>query len=339
MISWGSFAMDEGVDPILGSLPLPDEAAASAVRERASLVLRPLGALARLDELAVWLAGWQRTTRPAVTRPAAAVFVADHGVAAEGVSAYPAEVTTSILRALQEGVATACVMAGQIGARLSVLDVGVGRPSGNLVHEPALSRARFRQCFEAGRRAIAELDTDLLVLGEMGIANTTPAAAVCTALFGGLAEEWTGRGTGIDDGIFARKVAVVEAARQRVRGISGPLEVLRQVGGAELVAIAGALVESRLRSIPVVLDGFVVTAAAAPLEATRRGALDHCVAGHCSGEAGHRLLLDKLGKPPLLDLDLRLGEGTGALAAVPLVRLAAACVTDVATFGEWGLSR
>jgi nicotinate-nucleotide--dimethylbenzimidazole phosphoribosyltransferase len=244
-----------------------------------------------------------------------------------------------MLRALQEGVATASVMAGQIGARLSVVDVGVGRPSGNLVHEPALSRARFRQCFEAGRRAIAELETDLLVLGEMGIANTTPAAAVCTALFGGLAEEWTGRGTGIDDGILARKVAVVEAARQRVRGISGPLEVLRQVGGAELVAIAGALVESRRRSIPVVLDGFVVTAAAAPLEATRPGALDHCVAGHCSGEAGHRLLLDKLGKPPLLDLDLRLGEGTGALAAVPLVRLAAACVTDVATFGEWGLSR
>jgi nicotinate-nucleotide--dimethylbenzimidazole phosphoribosyltransferase len=338
-MSWESFAMDEEIGPVLGSLPLPDGAAASAVRERASLVLRPLGALARLDELAVWLAGWQRTTRPAVTRPAAAVFVADHGVAAEGVSAYPAEVTASMLRALQEGVATASVMAGQIGARLSVVDVGVGWPSGNLVHEPALSRARFRECFEAGRRAVADLDTDLLVLGEMGIANTTPAAAVCSALFGGLAEEWTGRGTGIDDVTLVRKMAVVEAARRRVQRISAPLEVLRQVGGADLVAIAGAIVESRMRSIPVVLDGFVVTSAASSLEAARSGALDHCMAGHCSGESGHRLLLDKLGKPPLLDLGLRLGEGTGALAAVPLVRLAAACVTDVATFGEWGVSR
>jgi nicotinate-nucleotide--dimethylbenzimidazole phosphoribosyltransferase len=215
----------------------------------------------------------------------------------------------------------------------------VGRPTANLLHEPALSEARFRRCLEDGRRAVRELEADLLVLGEMGIANTTAAAAVCATLFGGRAEEWTGRGTGVDDAGFARKVAVVEAARRRVGDGAGPLEVLRQVGGLELVAIAGAAVEARLRSMPVVLDGFVVTAAVAPLEVARPGALDHCIAGHCSGEPGHRLLLDKLGQAPLLDLGLRLGEGSGALAAVPLVRLAAACVTDVATFSEWGLSR
>jgi nicotinate-nucleotide--dimethylbenzimidazole phosphoribosyltransferase len=329
--------MDEEIT-LLVDLPTPDEGGASAVRQRASQVVRPTGALVRLDELAAWLAGWQRTPRPAVSRPAAVVFVADHGVASEGVSAYPSEVTAAMLRALQEGVATAAVMARQIGARLSVVDVGVGRPSGNLVREAALSKDRFKACFEAGRRAVAELDADLLVLGEMGIANTTPAAVVCAALFGGLAEEWTGRGTGIDDATYARKVAAVEAARRRIDGVSEPLEVLRQVGGPELAAIAGATMEARLRSLPLVLDGFVVTAAVAPLEVARSGALDHCVAGHCSGEPGHRLLLDKLGKPPLLDLGLRLGEGSGALAAVPLVRLAAACVTDVATFGEWGLS-
>jgi nicotinate-nucleotide--dimethylbenzimidazole phosphoribosyltransferase len=157
-------------------------------------------------------------------------------------------------------------------------------------------------------------------------------------LFGGLAEEWTGRGTGIDNETLARKVAVVLAASRRVEGISEPMEILRQVGGADLDAIAGAIVESRLRSIAVLLDGFVVTSAAAPLESLRPGALNHCMAGHCSDEPGHRLLLDKLGKTPLLDLGFRLGEGTGALAAVPLVRLAAACVSDVATFGERGLS-
>jgi nicotinate-nucleotide--dimethylbenzimidazole phosphoribosyltransferase len=331
--------VDKEIAPLLRKLSAPDEAAVSAVRERASQVLRPLGALARLDEVAAWLAGWQRTARPAVTRPAAVVFVADHGVASEGVSAYPAEVTAAMLRALEEGVATASVMARQVGAQLSVLDVGVGRPSANLVREAALSEDRFRECFEAGRRAVAEVEADLLVLGEMGIGNTTPAAAVCAALFGGLAEEWTGRGTGVDDATYAHKVAVVEAARRRIEGVPGPLEVLRQVGGAELVAIAGAAVESRLRSIPLVLDGFVVTAAVAPLEVSRPGALEHCLAGHCSGELGHRLLLDKLGKAPLLDLGLRLGEGSGALAAVPLIRLAATCVSDVATFDEWGLSR
>jgi nicotinate-nucleotide--dimethylbenzimidazole phosphoribosyltransferase len=334
--------MDEEIGPLLLDLPEPDQAAAAAVRERALQVLRPLGALARLDEVAVWLAGWQRIARPAVARPAVVVFVGDHGVAWEGVSAYPAEVTAAMLRALQEGVATANAMARELDAALSVVDVGVGRPSANLVREPALSEARFRECFEAGRRAVVELDTDLLVLGEMGIANTTAAACVSAVLFGGPAEDWTGRGTGIDDETFARKVAVVEAAARRLdEGLEppGPLEILRQVGGPELVAIAGAAVEARSRSIPVVLDGFVVTAAVTPLEVFSPGALDHCVAGHCSGEPGHRLLLDKLGKPPLLDLGLRLGEGSGALAAVPLVRLAAACVVGVATFAEWGLER
>jgi nicotinate-nucleotide--dimethylbenzimidazole phosphoribosyltransferase len=331
--------VDDEIGPLMGDLSGPDEAAVAAVRDRASQVLRPVGALARLDQVAAWLAGWQRTVRPGVSSPAAVVFVADHGVASEGVSAYPPDVTSAMLRAIRDGVATSSVMARAIGASLSVVDLGVGRPSGNIVREPALSEARFRECFETGRGAVRGLEDDLIVLGEMGIANTTAAATVCASLFGGLSEDWTGRGTGIDDATYARKVAVVEAARMRIEGLAGPLEVLRQVGGAELVAIAGAVVEARRRSIPVVLDGFVVTAAVAPLEVSRPGSLDHCIAGHCSGEPGHRLLLDKLGKPALLDLDLRLGEGSGALAAVPLIRLAAASVTEVATFAEWGLKR
>lgn len=331
--------VDDELAPLLSSLPGPDVDAAAAVRDRAGEVLRPAGALARLDEVAVWLAGWQRTRRPRVEKAAAAVFVADHGVAAEGVSAYPAAVTAEMYRALRAGVATASVMARALGARLEVVDVGVGRPGGNIARGAALTPERFRECFEAGRQAVARLGrADLVVLGEMGIGNTTPAAAVSAALFGGPAEEWTGRGTGIDDATYARKVAVVDAARRRVAGL-GPLEVVRLAGGPELVAIAGAAVEARARSIPVVLDGFVVTAACAALEVARPGALDHCVAGHCSGEPGHRLLLDKLAKVPLVDLGLRLGEGSGALVAVPLIGLAAVCVTDVATFTEWGIAR
>lgn len=329
--------IDEHLAPLLAALPPPDAAAAAAVAERALHVLRPRGALARLDEVACWLAGWQRTTRPAVERPAAIVFVADHGVADEGVSAYPQSVTEAMLRALQQGVASASVMAEVVEASLEVVDVGVGRPTGNLAREPALSYERFAECIETGRDVVRRLDCDLLVLGEMGIGNTTAAAAVCAAVFGLAAEDWAGRGTGLDDAGLARKIGVIEIARRRVGEVT-PLEALRQVGGAELASLVGATLEARAASIPVVLDGFVVTAAVAPLYILRRDALDHCIAGHCSAEPGHRLLLEKLGMRPLLDLDLRLGEGTGALAAVPLIRLAAAAVSEVATFEEWGLS-
>ena len=319
----------------LASLPGPDEAARAAVAARAAEVLRPAGALARLDEIAAWLAGW-RGSPPQVSSPACVVFVANHGVAVEGVSAYPAEATASVLDALRAGEATAPVLAAEVGAAFSAVDVGVGRPSGNLRVEPALDPVRFAEAIAAGRRAVADLDCDLLVVGEMGIGNTTAAAAVAATLFGGPVEQWTGRGTGVDEEAYTRKVAVVEAARRRVGDDAPPPRVLREVGGAELAAIAGALLEARLRSVPVLLDGFVVTAAAAALEAWAPGSLAHCLAGHRSSEPGHALLLEKLGMRPLLDLDLRLGEGSGALLAVPLVRAAAAAVARVATFEEWG---
>jgi nicotinate-nucleotide--dimethylbenzimidazole phosphoribosyltransferase len=317
--------------------PGPDAVASEAVAARAAHVLRPAGALHRLDEVAAWLAGWQRTDRPSVTRPAAIVFAADHGVTVEGVSAYPAAVTVEMLRALREGAATAAVLCRSVGAELHVVDVGVGRPTGNIASEPALSADGFAAAWEAGRSAVARLDADLLVLGEMGIGNTTPAAAVACALFGGPPSQWVGRGTGVDDDGLARKTAVVEKAVGRLVDATDPLEVLRDVGGAELVAIAGACAEARARSLPVLLDGYVVTAAVAPLEVASTGALAHCLAAHRSPEPGHGLLLDRLGLDPLLDLGLRLGEASGALLAVPIVQMAAAVVTDVATFAEWGM--
>ena len=322
----------------VGEMPLADESAASAVRSRAAHVLRPAGALERLDEVASWLAGWQRTDRPRVERPACVVFVGDHGVACHGVSAYPQSVTSEMLRALDAGVATASALTREVGATMRVVDVGAGDPTGDLSVEPALDEQRFEQCWRAGERSVAELDVDLLVLGEMGIGNTTAAAAVAAALFGGETSLWVGRGTGVDDEALARKCEVVDAARRRVAGAS-PREILSEVGGSELVALAGAANEARRRSIPVVLDGFVVAAALAPLEVERQGTLDHCIAAHLSPEPGHALLLERLGKEPLLDLGLRLGEASGALLAVPLIRMAAAAVVDVATFEEWGISQ
>jgi nicotinate-nucleotide--dimethylbenzimidazole phosphoribosyltransferase len=326
------------LDDLLAELPGPDAGAREAVAGRAARVLRPAGALKALDEVAVFLAGWQRTERPHLDRPACVVFVADHGVAAEGVSAYPASISVDVLRALRAGVATAPVMARAVGASFTVVDVGVGRPTGNLLTRAALEDERFAEAFEAGRGVVRDLDADLLVPGEMGIGNTTAASAIAAALFGGDAADWTGRGTGVDDATLARKTAVVERARARLGEGAHPLEVLRQLGGAELAAVAGAILEARMRSIPVLLDGFVVGAAAACLERARAGTLDHCLAAHRSAEPGHARLLERLGKAPLLDLGLRLGEASGALAALPLLRLAAAAVTDVATFEEFGLS-
>jgi nicotinate-nucleotide--dimethylbenzimidazole phosphoribosyltransferase len=323
----------------LAGLPEPDLAARAAVARRAAEVLRPSGALARLDDVAAWLAGWQRTDRPRVERPAAVVFAGAHGVVAEGVSAYGAEVNREMLRALRSGAATASVMARQLGARLEVVDVGVERPTGNIRRVPALSMSRFEECMAVGRETVAAIDADILVLGEMGIGNTTAAAAVCAALFAGRSADWTGRGTGLDDVGLRRKLAVVGAARRRVGREADPLEILRQVGGAELVALAGAALEARLRSLPVILDGYVVGAAVAALAVAQPGALDHCLAGHVSAEVGHGRLLARLGMRPLLDLGMRLGEASGALAALALVRLAAACVTDVATFAEWGMAQ
>jgi nicotinate-nucleotide--dimethylbenzimidazole phosphoribosyltransferase len=326
----------------LDGLPEPDAQASADVADRAAHVLRPAGAFARLDAIAAWLAGWQRTTAPHADRPGLVVFAADHGVVDEGVTAYPSSITGDVVEALRKGKATAAAMAIALGARLDVVDVGVGQPTGNLALEAALSPERFARCWSRGRDAAAAVlnsGADVLLVGEVGMGNTTAAAAVAAALCGGAAGEWVGRGAGVDDDGLARKVDAVTRAVGRLRPGLAPLEVLREVGGAELVAIAGAVLQARHQSVPVLLDGYVTAAAVLPLELERAGALDHCLAAHRSPEPGHGRLLAHLGLQPLLDLDLRLGEGTGALAAVPLVSLSATAVRDVATFDEWGLEQ
>ncbi len=240
-----------------------------------------------------------------------------------------------MLAAFGKGVATINAFATGIGATVTAIDVGVGRPTGNIRHEPAMSVERFAECVAAGEHAIDTIDADVLVVGEMGIGNTTAAAAVCACIVGGAVDDWVGGGTGVDDEGRARKVAAVGDAQRRVAGEHDPLEVLRHVGGTELVAMAAAIATARRRRIPVVLDGFVVGAAALAVHAAQPGALDHCIAGHVSAEPGHRRLLAHLAMSPLLDLGLRLGEGSGAMLAVSLVAQAARGVTDVATFTEW----
>ena len=320
---------------MLATMPQPDREAGDSVRARAADILRPAGALARLDELAAWAAEWQGTATPAICKPAALIFAADHGVAAAGVSKYPSDVTAAMLSAYRAGKSTISAFAAVAGATVSAVDVGVGRPTGDIRFESALSDERFDQACAAGRDAVDSVDADLVVLGEMGIGNTTAAAAVVAAISGGDITPWVGRGTGVDDEGLARKRDAVRMAVERIGANVDPLDVLREVGGAELVAIAAAIVAARLRRIPVLLDGYVVTASALPLHAIASSSLDHCQVGHCSAEPGHRSLLQILGKRPILDLEMRLGEGSGAMAAVPLVAMACAGITEVPTFGEW----
>ena len=323
---------------LLADLPDPDRSARDEVAARAATVLRPAGAFARLDAVAAWLAGWQGTTTPRVERPHVAVFAAAHGVAVEGVSAYPAEVTAAMVDAIRSGVATITVLAREVGATLELFDVGVGRPTGNIRATDAMSVEEFDAAAAAGAAAVESVGADLLVVGEIGIGNTTAAAAVAAAACGGDAVDWVGPGTGVVGAALTHKCDVVQAALDRVGPVE-PLEALRRLGGRELAAMAGAVAAARRRRLPVVLDGFIASAAVAPLAVARPGSLDHCIAGHCSAEPGHQRLLETLGLDPLMRLDLRLGEGSGALVAVPTIRMAAAAVVEVATFDEWGLSR
>jgi len=317
-------------------LPTCDPTARDAVHQRAADILRPSGALAWLDEIAAWVAGWQRTDQPRVDRPGGLIFAADHGIAAATrVSAYPTGITEAMFAAYQQGRSTINAFARIAGAEVRAIDVGIGVPTGDIRYEAALTPERFDEITRIAFDEVDRLDNDLLVLGEMGIGNTTPSAAIAAALAGGETAAWVGRGTGVDDEGLARKRAAVQEAQRRIAGVTDPIEILREVGGAELTAIAAATVAARHRSLPVVLDGYVVTAAVLPLSVVNPDALDHCTVGHCSSEAGHRRLLERLGKRPLLDLDMRLGEGSGAMAAVPLIAMACAGITDVPTFAEW----
>ena len=325
--------MTESIQALLRDLPAFDADSADAVRERSGQVLRPVGALRRLDDIAVHVAGWQTSENPAIERPGVLVFAGDHGVTTAGVSNYPADVTGAMLAAVRAGRATINAF-----ARIAVFDVGVGNPTGDIRTEPALTSHRFDEIVAVAVDAVdasAAAGTDLLVLGELGIGNTTISAALSAALIGDDVAQWVGRGTGVDDDGLARKRAAVAQAIERIAGTTDPIETMRQVGGAEHTAIAAACMRARRHRIPVVLDGYVATSAVLPMHVADGGALDHCLAGHVSAEHGHRRLLDHLGLPALLDLRMRLGEGTGALAAVPLIRMACAGVIEVPTFAEW----
>ena len=320
------------------SLPDGMKDAEAAALERQSMLTKPPGSLGRLERIAAFLAGWQGRAVPQLDNVSVLVFAGSHGVTAQGVSAFPAEVTAQMVANFAAGGAAINQLARQAGATLDVVELDVDRPTGDFTQGPAMSEDDFAAAVAKGRAAVKP-DIDLICVGEMGIGNTTAAAALSAALFGGSGTEWVGRGTGVDDAGLARKAAAVDAALARHgNALSDPFEAARLVGGRELAAILGAVLGARLRSIPVLLDGFVATAAAAPLARLVDGGLAHALAGHVSAEAQHRRLLGLLGLDPILDLDMRLGEASGACLAVNILRGALACHAGMATFAEAGVS-
>jgi nicotinate-nucleotide--dimethylbenzimidazole phosphoribosyltransferase len=321
---------------LLAGLPGPDLAARAAAEARNGQLTKPPGALGRLEGLAIWMAGWQGTEKPHADRPQIVIFAGNHGVTAQGVSAFPAEVTVQMVANFAHGGAAINQLAKAFGAKLDVHALDLDRPTVDFTTGPAMTEGETVDALRKGWEAV-DPDADLFVAGEMGIGNTTVAAALAAALCGGTG--WAGRGTGVDDAGLARKEAAVAAGLARHKGVlSDPLMVLACLGGRELAAMAGAIAGARAHRIPVVLDGFIACAAAAVLAKAIPGALDHCVAGHVSAEGAHARLLAELGLEPLLSLGLRLGEGSGAALAIGVVKGAVACHSGMATFAEAGVA-
>ena len=320
------------------AMPGPDAAAAERARAHDANLTKPAGALGRLESLAQWAAAWQGRHPPRAERIQVVVFAGNHGVAARGVSAYPPAVTAQMVANFEAGGAAINQLCDVLGAELTVVPLDLDTPTEDMTQAPALGEAACVAALEAGTAAVDE-DVDMLCLGEMGIGNTTAAAALAAALCGGDGAAWVGPGTGVDSDGLARKVAAVDAALARHAEARGdPLAALGCVGGRELAAIAGAVVQARHRRVPVLLDGFACTAAAAVIAKLRDDGLDHIQVAHRSAEPGHRRLLEALSLDPLLDLGLRLGEASGAALAAALVRMAVATHNGMATFESAGVS-
>ena len=328
----------DDIRALVAKLPPADITAVETVRARDAVLTKPAGSLGRLEEIAEWLAAWQGRAPPRVDHPLVAIFAGNHGVAARGVSAFPAAVTRQMVENFAAGGAAINQLCLAYDLGLKVYDLALDLPTGDITREAAMEEAACAGTMAFGMEAIAG-GVDLLCVGEMGIGNTTIAAAIFLALFGGTAADWVGPGTGVDSaGLERKREAVTAAIACHAGHLADPLEVLRRLGGREIAAMAGAILAARLNRVPVIVDGYVASAAAAVVFALDGGGLDHCLFGHVSAEPGHRRALARMGKEPLLDLHMRLGEGTGAALAAGIVKAAARLHAGMATFAEAGVA-
>ena len=328
----------DDIRALLNAMPEADVEAVAKVKARDAQLTKPPGALGRLENITEWLAAWQQTGTPKVERPVVAVFAGNHGVVAQGVAAYPQAVTAQMVANFQGDGAAVNQICKTFDLGLKVFELALEVPTNDITQDAAMTEQDCAATMAFGMEAIAN-GCDLLCIGEMGIGNTTIAAALSHGLFGGQPEDWVGPGTGVDaEGVKRKADAVARAAALHKAHLDDPLEVLRRMGGRELAAMAGAILGARINHVPVLIDGYVATAAAAVLFKANPKALDHCMAAHVSAEPAHKALLAKLGMKPLLDLGMRLGEASGAALAAGIVRAAVNCHSGMATFASAGVS-
>jgi nicotinate-nucleotide--dimethylbenzimidazole phosphoribosyltransferase len=327
----------DDIRALLATMPEADSEAVMKVRARDKELTKPPGSLGRLEEIVEWLAAWQGRTPPRIDRPVVAVFAGNHGVVAQGVAAYPQSVTAQMVANFRHDGAAVNQICKTYDLGLKVFELALEIPTRDITQDAALDEADCAATMAYGMEAIAD-GCDLLCIGEMGIGNTTIAAAIAHGLYGGKAEDWVGPGTGVDsEGLKRKADAVRRAVTLHQAHLGDPLEVLRRLGGRELAAMAGAVLGARMQRVPVLIDGYVATAAAAVLHKANPAALSHCMAGHVSAEPAHKALLQKIGLKPLLDLGMRLGEGSGAALAAGICRAAVNAHAGMATFASAGV--
>ncbi|MGV3491288.1 MAG: nicotinate-nucleotide--dimethylbenzimidazole phosphoribosyltransferase [Devosia sp.] len=323
---------------LLHIAPAGDEAAVTAIRARDRQLTKPPGSLGELERLVEWLGRWQGKPSPTLNDPMVAIFAGNHGVVAQGVSAYPSEVTAQMVANFTAGGAAISQICALHEINLRVFELALELPTGDITQEAAMDDRMAAATVAYGMEAVAG-KPDLLAIGEMGIGNTTVAAAIFAALFGGTGADWVGRGTGVDDAGLARKADAVDRALALHKdALADPLAILSRLGGREVAAMLGAIIAARQQRIPVIVDGYVATAAAAIAEAVSPAAIEHCLFGHLSAESGHARALEHMGQRPLLSLGMRLGEGSGAALAAVLAKTALHLHKNMATFQSAGVS-
>jgi nicotinate-nucleotide--dimethylbenzimidazole phosphoribosyltransferase len=323
---------------LLMLVPDGNEQAVDAVRMHDAQLTKPPGSLGRLEELVEWLARWQGKSRPTLENPMVAIFAGNHGVTDQGVSAFPREVTAQMVANFTEGGAAISQICAQHEFNLRVFELALELPTGDFTQVAAMDDNTAAATVAYGMEAIAG-KPDCLAIGEMGIGNTTVAAAIYAALYGGTGADWVGRGTGVDDAGLRRKADAVDRGLARHKEALGhPLAVLARLGGREIAAMLGALVAARHHNTPVIVDGFVATSAAAIAHAVNPAAIDHCIFAHVSAEHAHGKVLQQLGVRPYFDLGMRLGEGSGAALAMLLDKTALNLHLHMATFASAGVS-
>ena len=323
---------------LLAVSPDGDEAAVAAVRARDLTLTKPPGSLGKLEGLVEFLARWQGKGKPTLDNPMVAIFAANHGVTDQGVSAFPREVTAQMVANFTNGGAAISQICALHELNLRVFELALEMPTGDITRQAAMDDRTNAATIAYGMEAIAG-NPDLMAIGEMGIGNTTVAAAIYAALYGGTGADWVGRGTGVDNAGLARKATAVDVAlAYHAEALDHPLAILARLGGREIAAMLGAIVACRQQKVPVIVDGFVATAAAAIAHAVNPASIDHCLFAHISAESAHAKALQHMGVTPLLDLGMRLGEGSGAALAAVLVKTALHLHNNMATFAEAAVS-